>query len=146
MHRGRRGRRPTAWYRNATRLPGVVLIDGFDDQFKYIRNADLVVTDNGSTGWEGLLLGRPTITLADTYYDGAGIARSVTNPADLGRAILDLLQEGPVRNWERHDHAIACMLDAEWEHSAPLDDNESEDAFRLLGALVAKSQSPLIDK
>lgn len=144
--RNNSGRRPTAWYRNAARLPGVVLIDGFDDQFKYIRNADLVVTDNGSTGWESLLLGRPTITLADTYYDGAGIARRVGNPADLGRAILDLLQQGPVRNWERHDHALACMLDAEWEHSTPLDEKKPEDAFRLLGALAGMPPSPLTSK
>ncbi len=53
-HRLNAGRRSTAFYRRLEQLPGVVLVDPFDSQFKYIANADLVVTDNGSTGWEAL--------------------------------------------------------------------------------------------
>jgi hypothetical protein len=124
-----------------------MLIDGFDDQFKYIRNADLVVTDNGSTGWEALVLGRRTITLADTYYDGAKLAHRVTTPEYLAREVVNLLQQEPVLNQQRHDHALACMLDAEWEHSAPIDQAGTEDTLRLLGALAVTSRSiPLLSQ
>lgn len=139
--RNNAGRRPTNWYQDVARLPGVTLIDGFDDQFKYIRNADLVVTDNGSTGWESLMLGRRTITLADTYYDGAGLAHRVMAPEYLAREIVNLLQQEPVLNLDRYDHALACMLDAEWEHSAPVDHAGTDETFRLLGALAGKSRS-----
>lgn len=139
--RNNTGRRPTTWYEDVARLPGVMLIDGFDDQFKYIRNADLVVTDNGSTGWEGVVLGRRTMTLADTYYDGAGLAHRVLDPEYLAREIVNLLQQEPVLNQERYDHALACMLDAEWEHSAPIDPAGTDDTFRLLGALAGTSRS-----
>jgi hypothetical protein len=138
--RNNTGRRPTSWYEDVARLPGVMLIDAFDDQFKYIRNADVVVTDNGSTGWEGLLLGRRTMTLADTYYDGAGLAHRVMAPEHLAREIVALLQQEPAENRDRHDHALACMLDAEWEYSAPVDRTGTGDSFRLLGALACKSQ------
>ncbi len=84
--------------RDMRRLPGVVLVDGFDDQFKYIRNADVIVTENGSTGWEGLVLGRPVVTLADTYYDAAGLARRVNDHDQLGAAILELARRRRRRN------------------------------------------------
>ncbi len=71
-HRFNFGQRPNQFYRDMASIPNLLMIDPFDSQFKYLRNADLIVTENGSSGWEGLLLNRRVITLADTFYDGAG--------------------------------------------------------------------------
>ena len=40
-----------------------------DNQFKYILNAKVVITDNGTSGWESILLNIPMINLCDTFYD-----------------------------------------------------------------------------
>lgn len=92
-HRFNRGRRPTSFYTNLAALPGVVLADPFDDQFKYISNASVIVTDNGSTGWEGLVLGRTVVTLDRTFYDATGLAHCVYEPARLGEMLVRLLRE-----------------------------------------------------
>jgi hypothetical protein len=131
-HRSNAGRRPTQYYKDMRRLPGVVLIDGHDDQFKYIRNADLIVTDNGTTGWEGLVLGRPVITLADTYYDAAGLARRVNDHDQLGGAVLELLGQAAVADLASRDALLGHVLDAEWHTSAPLDEEGHAGVLALL--------------
>ena len=67
-------------------------------------------------GWESLLLARRTLLLADrTFYAGSGRGATVTDPAMLGAAILDLLSKPPVADIEAHDRALAAMIDAETE-------------------------------
>jgi hypothetical protein len=118
-HRRNIGRRPTDFYRQLLRMPGVVLIDGLDDQFKYIANAGLVVTENGSTGWEALMLGRRVLTLDNTFYDGAKLAQRVRDPENLATAIVGAFAKPAVSDAASHDRALGWMLDAEWATSAP---------------------------
>jgi hypothetical protein len=131
-------RRPPRFYRQMATFPGVMLIDGYDDQFKYIRNADLIITDNGSVGWEGLLLGRRVITLADTFYDGTGLERRVREPEQLAGTVLARLEEALVKSQESHDQALGWRLDAEWETSAPLDDADHSEALDLLADILGE--------
>jgi hypothetical protein len=135
-HRRNAGRRPTRYYRNLARLPSLVLVDSFDDQFKYISNADLVVTENGSTGWEGLLLGRRVITLADNFYQAAGLARRVRDPEELPATALEMLEQDAVKDPAAQDQALGWVLDAEWETTAPLDDEGA--ALDLLADMLAQ--------
>lgn len=141
-HRTNVGRRPPRFYKEMGALPGVVLIDGYDDQFKYLRNADLIVTDNGSIGWEGLLLGRRVITLADTFYDGTGLERRVREPEQLAGTVVEMLEEAPVKDAAAHDEALGWLLDGEWETSAPLDRDGYAEALALLAALLHE-QAPM---
>jgi len=94
-HRFNQGRRPTRFYAELAALPGVILADPYDDQFKYITTATVIVTDNGSTGWEGLILGRPVVTLDRTFYDAAGLAHPVYEPARLGEVLVRLMHNAP---------------------------------------------------
>lgn len=114
-HRLNRGLRPTRYYRELSQLPNVVLIDPLDSQYKYLNNADLVVTENGSSGWEALLLNRRVITLAQTFYDGTGLSTKVTDANGLGAAIIEALARPAVADQAAHDRALGCMLDAERE-------------------------------
>ncbi len=115
-HRFNWGRRHTAYLDYLHKLPGVTLINPLDQQFTYIRNADLVITDNGSTGWEGLLLKRPVITLEKTLYDAPGLTRQVFAPRELDKAILDSLVAVPIPN-DEYDRRLALRIDAEHETS-----------------------------
>jgi hypothetical protein len=114
-HRFNMGRRPTGYYRELSWLPNVVLVNAFDSQFKYVRNADLIVTENGSSGWEGLLLGRRVLTLSRSSYDGAGLARKVDDPDQLGATILEALAMPAVPDQAEHDRRLGCVIDAEFE-------------------------------
>ncbi len=140
-HRFNLGRRPTAYYKTLLGYPGVELIHPFDPQFKYIRNADLIITDNGSTGWEGVLLNRPVITLARTFYDPPRLATNVPAPADLNSAILRLLCDPKEYDREDYDRRIGWFLDAEWETTLPEDEDHFEESLQTIEKLVSEGSS-----
>jgi hypothetical protein len=119
-HRLNFGHRPTRSYRELTQIPNVVMIDPFDSQFKYLRHADLIVTENGSSGWEGLLLGRRVLLLGKTFYAGAGRGVSMSDPDRLNATILDMLAKPPVADPEAHEHALGCMIDGELGTTFPM--------------------------
>ena len=124
-HRHNFGLRPSAYYKELSRLPNVILVDAFDQQFKYIKNADLVLTENGSSGWEGLLLGRRVLTLSRTFYDGAALTTKVENISQLGSAILQSLAAPAIADQAAYDRTLAAMIDAEFETTFLPDDEES---------------------
>jgi hypothetical protein len=135
-HRLNIGDRPTRYYRELSQLPNVVLIDAFESQFKYVRNADLVVTENGSSGWEGLLLGRRVLTLSRTYYDGAGLARKVDDPDQVGATVLEALAAPAVLDQPEHDRGLGAMIDAERETTFPMDGSGMQDVLDRLADAV----------
>jgi hypothetical protein len=137
-HRNNLGRRPTRYYKELERLPGVTLIDGLDDQFKYIANAEVVVTENGTTGWEGLILGRRVITLADNFFDATELARRVRDPEQIAAIIVEMLKSAPVKDAAEHDRALGWTIDAELETTVPLDAADQKETFDLLATLLPK--------
>ncbi|MDP7371009.1 MAG: hypothetical protein QF919_11020 [Nitrospinota bacterium] len=137
-HRFNLGRRPTAYYKTLLGYPGVELIHPFDPQFKYIRNADLIVTDNGSTGWEGVVFGRPVITLAQTFYDPPGLMACVRAPEELNSEILRLLNAPNDIDPEEYDRRIGWFLDAEQETTLPEDEDHFEESLQIIEKLVSE--------
>jgi hypothetical protein len=95
----------------------VVLIDAFDSQFKYLRHADLVVTENGSSGWEAMLLRRNVLLLSPNFYDGAGLGHSLQDPNHLSEIICDALRNPAPLDAATHDQRLGHMIDAETQTS-----------------------------
>ena len=132
-HRANHGSRSSHWYRYVSRLPNVVLVSSFDSQFMFLRHAALVVTENGTSGWEALMLGKPVLTLAESHYDGAALSRYVGDPADLPAAMLELLSRPAVADKEgMHDRRICWQIDAEREHSFSGEVADIPQAFSFL--------------
>jgi len=135
-HRMNYGRRPTRTYRELEHVPNVILVDPFDSQFKYLRHADLIVTENGSSGWEGLLLGRRVLLLAENFYQGAGQGLMVKDPDALNAAILSLLAR-PSPDTAELDLALGCMLDAEVETTFPMSVEGIREGLKQLTDVLA---------
>lgn len=135
-HRFNLGRRPAGYYGELAALPGVRVIHPYDPQFKYIENAGLVITDNGSSGWEGLLMRVPVITLDRSFYGACGVAEQVSDAGQLAAAIINRLLDGPVT--DDSDQRLARLLDAERmttvDETEPYDD-ESIAAIEQLAGL-----------
>jgi len=136
-HRLNYGTRPPEYYGRLTRLPNVTLIDAFDSQYKYLRHADLVVTENGTSGWEGLILGRRVITLARTLYDGAGLTHHVRDPDQLGAKILQILERPAVVDPVTHERNLGYMVDAEFESTFLMSPEGTEAAVDHLARTIA---------
>jgi hypothetical protein len=137
-HRMNFGVRPTQIYRELAAIPNVTVLDPFDSQFKYLRHADLIVTENGSSGWEGLMLGRRVLTLSRTFYDGAGLAKTVLDPDRIGPMILDILSKPAVSDQDAVDHALGCMIDAETRHTFPTTVESEQIALDQLAQVLVR--------
>ena len=135
-HRFNYGQRPTRVYRELAQIPNVVLIDAFDSQFKYLRHAELVVTEVGSSGWEALLLGRRTLLLSKTFYDGAGLGVRVRDPSQLNAPLLDMLSKPAVVDADAHDRALGCMVDGELETTFAVRPDDMSPALDMLSRTV----------
>ncbi|WP_022662597.1 hypothetical protein [Paucidesulfovibrio longus] len=112
-HKGNGGRRFTRWLKSVSRYPRTILADPFGSQYPYIANASLVVTDNGTAGWEGIMFGKPVVTLEKCFYDVVGLAVRCTNPNKLDESIFEA-QKRQVPKEER-ERRICLFLDAEYE-------------------------------
>ena len=135
-HRMNYGNCPTRIYRQLSQIPNVVLINPLDSQFKYLRHAELVVTENGSSGWEGLMLARRVLLLARTFYDGAGLGVRATDPDRLNAAILDMLAKPAVADMAAHDQALGAAIDAELEATFPMTTAGTDRAVDRLAAVI----------
>lgn len=143
-HRFNIGRRPTRFYRDICRYPGVTLIDAFDTPFKYIQNAALVVTDNGTTGFEALVFGTPAILLGLNYYSVTGLAPVVETPGKIAEAILASLDRSSVANQTDYERRLGALIDAEIQTTVPDDDLDGQFAMlqsRLGGCNAAGSSA-----
>jgi hypothetical protein len=125
-HRFNIGRRPTRFYRDICRYPGVTLIDAFDTPFKYIRKAALVITDNGTTGFEALILGTPAVLLGQNYYSVTGLAPVVETPGNVGAAILAALGQSSVASGPDYELRLGALIDAEFQTTVPDDDLDGQ--------------------
>jgi hypothetical protein len=142
-HRKNEGRRPMAFYRALLAFPGVDLISPFDAQFKYIRNADLIVADNGTTGWEGLVFGKRVISVADNFYAPTGLAVEVSDPSRLGEAIIRRLAEPEVPEAREWDRRLACLVEAEIETTVPEDESGHQTSLATVASMVSPSKRRL---
>ena len=135
-HRFNLGRRGSDYYRVISNYPNVVMVDALDDQFKYVQNADLVVTENGSTGWEGLLFGKPVLCLAESFYSHGGLGQRVSDPSDIGQTMIEMLLEQRPDTPERN-RILGLMLDAEFRTTAHDETKNYSQSIDLLKDLLA---------
>ncbi len=139
------GQRPKDYYPHLWRLPNVIVIDPYDSQFKYLRHADLIVTENGSSGWEGLLFRRKVLTIAPNFYDGAGLSERVYDANQLGARIVEMLARPAASDMAEsdaeYDRQLAHMIDAEAATTFSNDIEGMATGTELLAELVKELRS-----
>lgn len=88
--------RSPGFYESVSQLPGVSFVDRRLDSRELIADSRLVVTLSDSAAWEGLVAGRPVLTLCPTWLDGCRAVVNVTrseNVLDDARYLLSLSKE-----------------------------------------------------
>lgn len=124
-HRSNFGRRPAAYLKQLKSFPGVEIVNPFDDQFKYINFSSLVITINGTSGFEALMLKKPVITLSKTHYDCVSLAKKIKNLDDFGKTILESVYQHSVDS--DYDKRLGLLLDADYATSIEHGDNPEKD-------------------
>ncbi len=85
------GNRNLSFYKRIKLLPNVRLISPHDDNFELIRNASLLTTITGTSGWEALLLNVPVITFGDIFFNGCSQTKKVLEIEQLPNIIRSQL-------------------------------------------------------
>lgn len=79
------------FYNEISEIQNVVLVLLDSDSEKLILSSKIAITMTGSTGWQAMLSGIPTITFGRTWYSEASPCRFIKNISDIGDAFKDLL-------------------------------------------------------
>jgi hypothetical protein len=141
-HRKNEGRRPMSFYRHIAAYPGVDLVSPLDSQFKYIRDADLIIADNGTTGWEGLVFGKRVVSLARNFYAPSGLATEVDDPSRLGEVIIRRLAEPEQADRAEWDRWLACLVEAEMETTLAEDETSHGESVAWVESLIVSQTRP----
>jgi hypothetical protein len=83
------GRRPYTYYNLWKKISNIIVGSIYRSQYEYIKHSESVITINGSTGWEALLLKKPLFTLQNTLYDLTGYHKKLDNISQIGGVYND---------------------------------------------------------
>jgi len=75
-----RGARPLSFFRKINKLRNVRLISPQIHPHVVISNAQAIATINSTTGFEGLIFGKPVVTFSHSIYRGLGLTYDVSDP------------------------------------------------------------------
>ena len=137
-HRFNDQRRTIGFYRAIKSLPNVVLVNSQTDQFQLIQGSKLVLTINGSSGFEALVLGKPMIFFGATFYDEVAVSCKLRDAESLGKKLQEILIESSASKVFNKD-ALKLLVDAELMSTYP-------EAFPKNKRLVERSLKECLPK
>ena len=85
------GGRDLSFYKTILDLPNVCLIHPSIPSIELIKRCSLIITINGSAGFEGQFYGKPTIVFTDSFYSSLTSVFKIENYADLPKTIRHAL-------------------------------------------------------
>lgn len=87
------GRKSVGYYKKLLDIPNVILINHHIDSGLIVKNAKLVFTVSGFSGFEAALTKRPVITFGKTFYDvlPKNMVRKVSCMEDLSSVVKELV-------------------------------------------------------
>ncbi len=110
------GYRTRAFYKKLKKIPNLKLMSPEVAGLSLVERAALIVTLTGTSGWEGIMLGKPVITFGDVFYNCLPFARKCTDINTLPALIRSQL-----KNKEASDEILLNLLTALYAESADLD-------------------------
>lgn len=80
------------FYQRLSELPHTILVDTFSDSDVLLRSARVVVTPNGTSAWEAVRFGTPSLTMAVTWHSTCSASPAVQSSEDLEPTLNRLLR------------------------------------------------------
>jgi hypothetical protein len=101
------GRRNIGYYKKLLGIPNVILVSHYVDSATVIKNAKMVFTVSGFSGFEAILEKKPVITFGNTFYDilPENIVRHVSSPGQLPDIASELL-----KNYRYSEKEPVCLI------------------------------------
>lgn len=105
--------RPHSFYREIKKIPNARLINPAIPGFDLIKNAKLITTINGTPGWEGLLLKKPVVTLADVFYNRLSFVKNCRSYEKLPEVVRE-----QINNFKYNEEELLNYLAAIYQDTA----------------------------
>jgi len=111
------GRRNIGYYKKLLEIPNVVLASHYADSSAVIKNAKIVFTVSGFSGFEAILEKKPVITFGKTFYDilPESIVRHVSSLDRLPDIVSELLND-----YRYSEKETVCLIASIMKNSVPL--------------------------
>jgi len=112
------GKRPLSYYHKLLKIPNVMLAHPSLNSRELVSQSQLITVIAGSIAFEGLMLGKPVITLGRTPFNflPCSMIRHIDNPNLLGDEIRELLE-----NYEYNEEALVCYIAGVMKNSVQVD-------------------------
>lgn len=110
------GYRTRGFYTKLKNIPNLKLVSPKVPGLRIVERAKLIVTLTGTSGWEGLLLGKPVITFGDIFYNVLPRVKKCENINDLPALIRKQLATAA-----KDDESLLNFLAAIYAESVDID-------------------------
>ena len=107
------GYRPTSFYREAARLPNVVLLPENYSSIELLQQCKMAATVTGTVGLQALLFGKPVLLFGPVYFDCVeGVIRPPADLNDLPMLMKDVLINGQLPSAEECRRSLLAFTAA----------------------------------
>jgi hypothetical protein len=103
------GRRPFIFMEWVRSLRSTRLLSLDETQYAQILSSTVCITTNGTMGWEALLLRKPVISFADTFYDLTGLNYRITDYAQLNN-IESIVNDFNKKSENEYDERLLRLI------------------------------------
>jgi len=133
--------RPISFYKELMKLPNVELLHPTVDKDEILSNCSLVITINGTSGFEGAFFNKPSITFVETDYSSLPFVHTLKNIEELPKAIRNSLRTKV--NFSDLDKFVKSMEKNTFEYNGISLVNDFYSRFYNMGIVVPSKKIPL---
>ncbi len=106
------GYRSRRFYKHIKKIPNVRLVKPTYYGPTLVKNAKIVITITSTSGWEGVMFGKPVITFGDIYYNKLPNVARCRSFEDLAELIKDKLDYSGHNEKSLENYVAALMEDS----------------------------------
>lgn len=106
------GLRPVSSYERLSKVPNIRLIDPSTPSYELSKNARLVTTITGTSGWEALMFKKPVITFGRVFYNKLDMVIKIKDMTSLPELVHDALE-----NYKHDEEQLTNFVAAVFEGS-----------------------------
>ena len=79
------------YFKLMSQRPNIKMLSVYSNNHELVKNCSLVITINGTVGWEGLIFDKPVITFGNVFYNSFPLVEKVKDIKQLPQVIRGML-------------------------------------------------------
>jgi len=117
--------REVDFYKKIQKLPNVVFAPLHAETEKLISNSELIFVTVGTSGWEGILKGKPVLSPVENFWDCMGLSSKCSDIEKFDTAIKSEIERNNIISDLEREKRITTFLEALQRNSFPISNPEA---------------------